>query len=220
MTLSKIEHFETGALVLIKELSANFILPPMNVTFLISAFRENQYPPPDMPEIAFAGRSNVGKSSLINVLVNRKKLARTSSRPGRTQAINFFQRDNRLYMVDLPGYGYASVPIKVRKSWQNMVETYLRKRSNLKAVVVILDIRRDPAQGDIDLLNWLDYYGINAILVLTKTDKMSRQQALKQVKLTELRFEGLSLPRPTAFSAKTRQGRQELWERIELAIET
>jgi len=192
----------------------------MNVTFLISAFRESQYPPPDMPEIAFAGRSNVGKSSLINVLVNRKKLARTSSRPGRTQSINFFQRDNRLYLVDLPGYGYASVPIKIKKSWQNMVETYLRKRTNLKAVVVILDIRRGPTKGDIDLLNWLDYYGINAILVLTKTDKISRQQVLKQAELMGRQFEGLSLHEPTIFSAKTGQGRQELWEKIEQAIET
>ncbi|MCP4665832.1 MAG: YihA family ribosome biogenesis GTP-binding protein [Deltaproteobacteria bacterium] len=191
----------------------------MNVTFLTSAFRESQYPLPDMPEIAFAGRSNVGKSSLINVLVNRKKLARTSSRPGRTQAINFFQRDNRLYMVDLPGYGYASVPVKVKESWRHMVETYLRKRSNLKAVVVILDIRRDPAKGDMDLLNWLDYYGIHAILVVTKTDKLSRQKALKQATLIGQRFEGLSLPEPTIFSAKTGQGRQELWERIEEAIE-
>ena len=192
----------------------------MNVTFLISAFRESQYPPPDKPEIAFAGKSNVGKSSLINVLVNRKKLARTSSRPGRTQSINFFQRDNRLYLVDLPGYGYASVPIKIKKSWQKMVETYLRKRSNLKAVVVILDIRRDPANGDIDLLNWLNHYGIDAIVVLTKTDKISRQQALKQAELTRRRFEGLSLREPTIFSSKTGQGRRELWERIEQAIET
>ena len=92
----------------------------MNVTFLISAYREIQYPPPDMPEIAFAGRSNVGKSSLINVLVNRKKLARTSSRPGRTQSINFFQKDNSVYLVDLPGYGYASVPVTVKKSWKNL----------------------------------------------------------------------------------------------------
>jgi GTP-binding protein len=173
-----------------------------------------------MPEIAFAGRSNVGKSSLINVLVNRRKLARTSSRPGRTQAINFFQRDNRLYLVDLPGYGYARVPIKVKKSWQNMVETYLRKRSNLKAVVVILDIRRDPTKGDMDLLNWLSHYGIKAILVLTKTDKISRHKALKQAELMRRKLEGLSLHEPIIFSAKTGQGRQELWERIEQTIVT
>jgi GTP-binding protein len=192
----------------------------MNVTFLISAYREIQYPPPDMPEIAFAGRSNVGKSSLINVLVNRKKLARTSSRPGRTQSINFFQKDNSLYLVDLPGYGYASVPVTVKKSWKNMVETYLRQRSNLKAVVVILDIRRDPSKGDMDLLNWLGHYGTHAILVLTKADKISRQKALHRAELTRRSFEGLSFYEPTIFSAKTRQGRRELWEKIEQAIET
>ncbi|MBW2169453.1 MAG: ribosome biogenesis GTP-binding protein YsxC, partial [Deltaproteobacteria bacterium] len=121
----------------------------MDATFIISAFSENQYPPPDMEEVAFAGRSNVGKSSLINVLVNRKGLARTSSTPGRTQSINFFSVGESLYIVDLPGYGFARVPINVKKSWHNMVETYLRTRSNLKAVVVILDIRRDPTSGDI-----------------------------------------------------------------------
>jgi GTP-binding protein len=173
-----------------------------------------------MPEIAFAGRSNVGKSSLINVLVKRKKLARTSSRPGRTQSINFFQRDNRLYLVDLPGYGYASVPVKIKKSWQKMVENYLRKRSNLKAVVVILDIRRGPTKGDIDLLNWLKYYGINAILVLTKIDKISRQQVLKKAELAVRQIKGLSLHAPIVFSSKTGQGRQELWDQIEQAIAT
>ncbi|MBU4425956.1 MAG: ribosome biogenesis GTP-binding protein YihA/YsxC, partial [Proteobacteria bacterium] len=131
----------------------------MDVVFLISAFLENQYPPPDRPEIAFAGRSNVGKSSLMNVLVNRKNLARTSSRPGRTQSINFFTVGNQLYLVDLPGYGYAKVPIKVKKSWQHMVETYLRERSNLRAVIVILDIRRDPTAGDMQLFKWLKHYG-------------------------------------------------------------
>ena len=110
----------------------------MHVTFLKSAFHESQYPPPDRPEIAFAGRSNVGKSSLINTLVKRKHLARTSSKPGRTQSINFFNVDNRLYLVDLPGYGYARVPIGVKKSWELMVETYLRTRLTLKAVVVIV----------------------------------------------------------------------------------
>ena len=192
----------------------------MDISFIKSAFEASHYPPSDRPEIAFAGRSNVGKSSLINVLVNRKKLARTSSTPGRTQSINFFQRDNRLYLVDLPGYGYAKVPIKVKKSWQNMVETYLQKRSNLKAVVVILDIRREPTKGDMDLLNWLGHYNIHAILVLTKTDKISRQKALKQAKWMGRRFEGLSPYEPIVFSAKTGQGRRELWERIEQAIAT
>ena len=190
----------------------------MNVVFLISAFRESQYPPPDKPEVAFAGRSNVGKSSLINILFNRKGLARTSSRPGRTQSINFFSVDNRLYFVDLPGYGYARVPIKVKKSWQHMVETYLDKRSNLRAVVVILDIRRDTTSGDIQLLTWLKHYGIHAIPVLTKADKLSRQKVRTRSQLIGRQIGEISSTNPTVFSAKTRQGRDDLWRKIDEAI--
>ena len=149
----------------------------MDAKFLLSAFGKHQYPPADKPEIAFAGRSNVGKSSLINTLVNRRKLARTGSQPGRTQSINFFVLNDAIYLVDLPGYGYAKVPLKVKASWKEMVETYLNTRPNLKAVVVILDIRRDLSQGDRDLLDWLTQHGVGIILVLTKADKMSRQQA-------------------------------------------
>jgi len=191
----------------------------MEVEFLKSAFREIDYPPPDKPEIAFAGRSNVGKSSLINVIVRRKKVARTSSRPGRTQAINFFSVDNRLYLVDLPGYGYARVPLKVKKSWGDMVETYLRKRFNIKAVVVILDIRRDPNSGDMNLLNWLKQYGINSILVLTKADKLSRSQSISRVKLIGSQLAEISADRPTTFSSKTGEGRGEIWEKIDRLIE-
>lgn len=191
----------------------------MNVVFLTSAFRQNQYPPPDRPEIAFAGRSNVGKSSLINILANRKGLARTSSRPGRTQSINFLAVDKRLYLVDLPGYGYARVPIKVKESWKHMVETYLDKRSNLRAVVVILDIRRDLTSGDIQLLKWLNHYGIHAIPVLTKADKLSRQQARMRLRIIGNQIEEIFSADPIVFSAKTRQGREELWENINLVIE-
>ena len=191
----------------------------MEVEFLKSAFRETDYPPPDKPEIAFAGRSNVGKSSLINVIVRRKKVARTSSRPGRTQAINFFSVDNRLYLVDLPGYGYARVPLKVKKSWGEMVETYLRKRSNIKAVVVILDIRRDPSNGDMNLLNWLKQYGINSILVLTKADKLSRNQSTSRAKLIGSQLAEISTDMPTTFSSKTGEGRVEIWEKIDRLIE-
>jgi len=186
----------------------------MNVEFLTSAFRESQYPPPDRPEIAFAGRSNVGKSSLINVIINRKNLARTSSTPGRTQSINYFSVGKSLYFVDLPGYGFARVPVKVKKSWQKMVEKYLRKRSNLKAVVVILDIRREPTSGDIDLLNWLKHYDIHSILVLTKADKLSRQKVRKQAGLIGRQFKEICPTSPTIFSAKTRQGREEIWDQI------
>jgi len=192
----------------------------MDVAFLKSAFQERHYPPPDKPEVAFAGRSNVGKSSLINVLLNRKKMARTSSTPGRTQALNFFSVDDRFYVVDLPGYGYARVPLQVRKSWGEMVETYLRTRSNLRAVVVILDIRRDPAEGDVNLLQWLEHYGKKTLLVLTKTDKISRSEALARANRLGLQLAGTIHERPTLFSAKTRQGRGEIWEKIARIVES
>jgi GTP-binding protein len=192
----------------------------MEIRFLKSVFHEDHYPPPDKPEVAFAGRSNVGKSSLINVLVARKKLARTSSKPGRTQAINFFDLDSRLYLVDLPGYGYARVPLEVKKSWGSMVETYLRKRPNLRAVVVILDIRRDPSTGDMNLLNWLKRYGIDSILILTKADKLSRNQSLTRARLISSKLKKISGDRPVIFSTKTREGKAEIWEKIDRVVKT
>ena len=191
----------------------------MEIAFLKSAFRESDYPPPDKPEIAFAGRSNVGKSSLINVLVNRKGIAKTSSRPGRTQAINFFSLEDRVHLVDLPGYGFARVPLHVKKSWGNMVETYLRRRSNLRVVVVILDIRRDMSIGDRDLLNWLDHYGIKTIVVLTKADKLSRNKSRARARQIERELQELTDEKPTIFSAKTREGREEIWGKINEAME-
>lgn len=186
----------------------------MDVEFIKSAFQEKHYPPPDRPEIAFAGKSNVGKSSLLNTLVNRRKLARTSSTPGRTQAINFFRFGKTLYLVDLPGYGFARVPIKVKKSWGQMVENYLRARETLKAVVVILDIRRDPSTGDENLINWLNYYAIKPIVVLTKADKISRQQTKKRTDLIIQSLMAVSFSAPVIFSSHTRQGVEELWEII------
>jgi GTP-binding protein len=190
----------------------------MEVSFLLSAFNESQYPPADKPEIAFAGKSNVGKSSLLNVLVNRKKLARTSSTPGRTQSLNFFElTDKNIYMVDLPGYGFASVPLQVKKSWGIMVETYLSRRPNLKAVVVILDIRRDPGEGDLNLLNWLNQYGIQSIPVLTKADKFSRSQGMERARLIGQELGRVTASTPIIFSAKTREGMKEIWAEIEKA---
>jgi len=192
----------------------------MDAKFLTSAFRESQYPPADRPEIAFAGRSNVGKSSLLNVLVNRKKLAKTSSRPGRTQAINFFSLGDSFYFVDLPGYGFARVPLNVKKTWRNMVETYLKKRLNLNAVVVIFDIRREPSNGDIELLTWLESYGIETIIALTKVDKLSRQKVNNRVKVIRQKLENIVKSEPVLFSAKTRQGQIELWEKINAVSKT
>lgn len=188
----------------------------MDATFIISAFKEAQYPEPDIPEIAFAGKSNVGKSSLINVLVNRKKLARTSSTPGRTQSINYFRLGQSLYFVDLPGYGFARVPMKIKESWQGMVETYLRTRgsSTLKAVVLILDIRRELSSGDLDLLKWLHYYAIVPIPVLTKADKLSRQKARTRAGLIGKQLTDFSPDAPILFSSKTRQGRDQVWKKI------
>lgn len=190
----------------------------MDVAFLKSAFRESDYPPSDKPEIAFAGKSNVGKSSLINVLVKRKAIARTSASPGRTQAINFFCVEDRLYFVDLPGYGYARVPLHVKALWKEIVETYLRKRRNLKVVVVILDIRRDLSTGDMDLLNWLKHYGVRAILVFTKADKLSRSKSISRASQIGGQLKEITTQRPTIFSAKTREGRDEIWERINQVI--
>lgn len=192
----------------------------MQVSFLKSAARPEHFPPSDRPEIAFAGRSNVGKSSLINRLVNYRKLARISSRPGRTRSINFFSFGKALYLTDLPGYGYAWVSIKVRQDWKKLVETYLKKRSNLKAVVVIMDIRREPGEGDLDLLNWLNAYQIKTIIVLTKVDKLSKNEVNRKLSLISKELHKESFGQLILFSAKTGQGRQDLWKRINEIIES
>jgi GTP-binding protein len=187
------------------------------VSFLTSAFKPDQFPPPNRPEVAFAGRSNVGKSSLINRLVERKKLAKTSSQPGKTRSINFFSVEDSFYLADLPGYGYAAVSRKIRQGWKHLVEAYLTRRPNLKAVVVIIDIRRGPGDPDRELLNWLRAYEIRTLLVLTKADKVSGGSAKQRLDLLSRQLEGLD--HPLLFSAKTGQGRAELWKRLYEAIE-
>ena len=186
--------------------------------FIKSATRPGNYPPAALPEIAFAGRSNVGKSSLINVLVNRKSLVRTSSTPGRTQLINFFNINNRFSLVDLPGYGFAKVPLAVKKAWGPMIRTYLEVRETLHGVVFIFDIRRIPREEDIRLLDWLEEFGVPTIPVMTKIDKIKRSQLEKQIKPIVAET-GLPRDAFTLFSATTREGKDEIWERIEAALE-
>ena len=186
--------------------------------FIKSATRPGNYPHPELPEIAFAGRSNVGKSSLINVLVNRKSLVRTSSTPGRTQLINFFNINNQFSLVDLPGYGYAKVPLAIKKAWGPMIRTYLEVRESLHGVIFIFDIRRVPREEDLQMLDWLEEFGVPTIPVITKIDKIKRSQLEKQIKLIVAET-GLPRDAFSLFSATTRDGSDEIWERIEAALE-
>ena len=190
----------------------------MDVSFVKSAFDVKHYPPPDMPEVAFAGKSNVGKSSLINVLVNRKKLARTSSTPGRTQALNFFNIGEKLCLVDLPGYGFARVPPKVKASWGKMVESYLKFRNNLKAVIVIIDIRRKISDEDKNLIAWLYEYDKKLIPVFTKVDKLNRKERQARTKELKKELSLISDEKPILFSAQTREGKDEIWKRIDMFL--
>jgi GTP-binding protein len=182
--------------------------------FVTSAVKPEHYPPPDFPEVAFAGRSNVGKSSLINALVRRKHLVKTSSTPGRTQLINFFLINSTLSLVDLPGYGYAKVPQSVKKQWGPMVETYISRRTCLKAVVLLMDIRRIPRAEESQFMEWLHHYRIPFILVLTKADKLSKNNNRRQQHLNAQTL-GLAQEELIPFSTKTRLGVESLWQRIE-----
>lgn len=167
------------------------------------------------PEVAFAGKSNVGKSSLINGLLNRKSLARTSSQPGKTQTINFYHVNQEIYLVDLPGYGYAKVNQETKAKWGKMVENYLHGSKQLKAVFLLIDIRHEPSANDRDMYEWIVHQGYEPVIIATKLDKIKRSQVQKQMKIIR---EGLKLVPGTKiipFSAQTRQGREEIWELIE-----
>lgn len=181
--------------------------------FIKSAAKPAHYPPAALPEIAFAGRSNVGKSSLINVLVNRKSLVRTSSTPGRTQLINFFDVNGRFILVDLPGYGYAKVPLAVKKEWGPMMETYLSSRTTLRGVVLIFDIRRTPVAEDRQMLDWLRAYGIPPLLVVTKCDKVSKNERMRQASIIAASL-GVGKGDLIFFSTLTREGKEEIWNMI------
>ena len=182
--------------------------------FVKSAVKPSHYPQPGFPEIAFAGRSNVGKSSLINTLVNRKRLVKTSATPGRTRLINFFEINGAFYFVDLPGFGYAKVPVAVKKTWIPMVETYITTRKFLKSVVLIMDIRRMPGDEEISCVDWLEHLGIPCMLIVTKTDKLSKNRQMVQRKAIAKAF-AMDMANLILFSAKTRQGKEAILDRIE-----
>jgi len=181
--------------------------------FICSAVTPEHYPPADLPEVAFAGRSNVGKSSLINKILNRKKLVRTSKTPGRTQLLNFFEINEIYRFVDLPGYGYAKVPAEVQKRWRPMVETYLTSRSNMRGMVLLLDIRREPSKEDLNLWHWLQTMSIAVVTVTTKADKLSRNKRNKQI-ASIARTLGCKKEELIEFSTMTGEGKEEIWKRL------
>jgi len=188
-----------------------------DVRFLTSVFDLKQLPPQEIPEIAFAGRSNVGKSSLLNCLVNRRNLVKTSAKPGKTQSLNFFLLDNCIYLVDLPGYGYARVSKKMQASWQNLITAYLETRENLKCVVVIVDLRHEVKIVDLQLLDWLRNCNKPYLLVYTKADKLSANQRSKNAAILDAGF-GVSKSDRVLFSAKTGMGRDNLLSALDSFI--
>ena len=189
------------------------VIKKVNLDIVIgvtSAIPDTQY-----PEVAFAGKSNVGKSSLINSLMNRKSYARTSSQPGKTQTINFYNINDCMYLVDLPGYGYANASPAVKAKWGKMIEKYLRKSANLKQVFLLVDIRHDPSENDKMMYDWIVDNGFRPVIIATKLDKLKRSQVAKNVKAVRmglgLREDDILIP----FSSETKQGLDELWETVE-----
>ncbi len=175
----------------------------------------DQYPKDGLPEVAFVGKSNVGKSTLINAMVRRKALARTSSSPGKTRTINFYDVEHKMYIVDVPGYGYAKAPKTEIEKWGRMIETYLTERKELKAIVLLVDIRHEPGKNDVMMYEWLRHYGYDIIVAATKMDKINRSQIQKQLSVIRkglgLRKEDRLLP----FSGETKAGVAELWAVLE-----
>lgn len=182
--------------------------------FVTSAVGPQQYPDDALPEIALAGRSNVGKSSLINKLIARKNLARTSSKPGKTQTLNYYRINDQLYLVDLPGYGYARVSKEERARWGKMIESYLSERKTLKAVIHVIDLRHPPTKDDQAMYEWLKHYGIHTIIVGTKADKIPRgkwQKHMKEIKETLHAQPGDPF---IVFSSETGEGKDAMWDEI------
>ena len=179
-----------------------------------STLPENQ-----LPEVAFAGKSNVGKSSLINALMNRKSLARASGQPGKTQTINFYNLNDQIYLVDLPGYGYAKTAKRERELWGEMIERYLHTSDVLRAVFLLVDIRHAPSENDRQMFDWMKYMGFDPVIIATKLDKIKRSQVNRQIKVIR---EGLGADGETIivpFSAQTKQGRETIWDFMDQVIE-
>lgn len=168
-----------------------------------------------LPEVAFAGKSNVGKSSLINGLMNRKSYARTSSQPGKTQTINFYNINEALYFVDLPGYGYAKVSKETKAKWGKMIERYLRTSKQLRLVFLLIDIRHEPSQNDVDMYDWIVSNGFYPVIIMTKLDKINRSQIQKHTKMIRQKLNVAEGTPMVPFSAVTKAGRDEIWELIE-----
>lgn len=181
--------------------------------FLKSVYELQQLPGDVRPEIAFAGRSNVGKSSFINTILSRKKLAQVSKSPGRTQSLNFYLVNGSVYFVDLPGYGYAKVPLDVKRKWKHLIEGYLSNRPALKAVVLLFDVRRTPKEEDLSFVDWLKMQSIPVLIILTKADKLSNNQCLAQLS-TFSRLLSLEQKDILAFSAVTGQGKESVWTKL------
>ena len=199
-----------------KERSVVMVIKKVNLDIVIGV--TSAIPDTEYPEVAFAGKSNVGKSSLINSLMNRKSYARTSSQPGKTQTINFYNINDCMYLVDLPGYGYANASPAVKAKWCKMIEKYLRKSANLKQVFLLVDIRHDPSENDKMMYNWIVDNGFRPVIIATKLDKLKRSQVAKHVKAVRtglgLREDDILIP----FSSETKQGLDVLWETVESYI--
>ena len=189
-----------------------------NTEFITGAVSSKQYPKGSLPEFAFVGRSNVGKSSLIRSLLNRKKLVRISSSPGKTREINFFRINEKLMFADLPGYGFARVTPALQKQWKKMIEEYLINRQPLKAIVFLIDIRRKPTELDLTLKEWLEELGREYILVITKSDKLSGTERSKQTKIIKSAFMGENCLAAVTYSSKNHLGRKELWGQLQKQV--
>ncbi|KRK58779.1 GTP-binding protein YsxC [Fructilactobacillus fructivorans] len=191
-----------------------------DVELVMSAVDPKQYPSTGYPEIGFLGRSNVGKSSLTNVLINRKDYAHTSGQPGKTQTLNFYRVNDAFYFVDVPGYGYAKVSKSEREKWAQMIETYLTQREQLRGVVNLIDGRHAPSDYDIQMRDWLDYYGIPVLYVATKVDKIPKSKRKKQEQILRKGLELEDDEPLVMFSAKTKVGADQVWDWIEQQIKS